>query len=100
MGESVQVTAIVAEFEPNAMQDHMDDGSFDSFDAAHVRVVLPADAEGTMLTIFVADEPPADSLWRAVDRRVTFEIDAELLAPGATIFDGAISELRPAAAGP
>lgn len=89
----VHVTAIVVDYQPNAMSDTYDDG-FESFDATRFRVLSPPDLTGHEFNVYSTPDSPPDSPWRAVGRNVAFDIARGDLAAGKTLFEGALSGIK------
>jgi hypothetical protein len=94
MKDHITVRAMVLQYTPNAMEDSFDSGDFSSYDASKLRILSPEDMAGKELEIFHDEEVAEDSPWRAIDRRIAFEIARADLSADMTLFSGAVTGLR------
>jgi len=92
----IDVRARVSGYMPNAMRDHFDSGAFASYDASELELLSPDHLRGNHLTIYHTGNLPAASSWREVGKELRFSIKEDDLAPGNTIFDGALSDVQDA----
>jgi hypothetical protein len=91
---SVEMTAIVVRYEPDAMQDTFEDGGFASYDATELRILSPEDRRGK-LVVFHSKPADDDSPWKAIGATIGFRLKAELLeSKNRQIFTGAVEGLK------
>ena len=96
MATNVTLKGQILGFMCDAMHENFADGQSVAYDASSVKVLAPPAYNGKILAIYHDQLVPPDSLWRAVNQWVQFEIDQEWLEKGLVLFAGAISRLRSA----
>ena len=91
---SIELTAIVVEYVPNAMHDNFEDGSFAVYDGTVLRIVSPQKYRGKLVVYH--DKPASDkSPWRALGATIQFSLDREVLESKSTqIFVGTVDVVK------
>ena len=93
MSETVEITAKVTDYRPNAMSDEYNSGGFAVYDATILEVISPAEKAGSVLPIYHNQPPPNDSVWRAAGARICFRIDKRLMEGGYLLFSAAAKDV-------
>ena len=94
MADKIIVTAEIVTFEPNAMSDSFDDGSFQTFDASKIRLLAPEEYFDKYLLIYHDGEVEESSVWRRLGTKIRAEIKVDDLRGHDPVFAAALDKFE------
>jgi len=88
---SVELTAVVVAYTPDALRDVFEDGTSASYEGAELKIIAPATYRGRRLVIYQNKPAGPKSPWRAIGATIRFRLNEELLETmNRQIFSGAL----------
>lgn len=90
----IDIKTVTKEYIPNASHDVFEDGSFAVYDVVKLAVIEPETRKHQILAIYLPQEEVKDSIWKQKGKIVTFSVDGNLLESGATLYLGALENIK------